>query len=184
MFGFDLDGVLYPWHGHVYNWAVENLNLELTHDEFWKWPGGWFYQNRENLIVNNIVGNPLLYNKSAVLPEIHDAVWEIKELVGDVCYITGRPEIVRFDTKLWIERSHLPDPDNVFFTPSQFGAKLEIIQQQGCDFFVDDRLDYIRELLGHTQLFLVDKIWNENFEHETVTRIQDVTDIPAILEEA
>jgi uncharacterized HAD superfamily protein len=182
MFGLDIDGVLYPWHTHVHDWAVNDFGLTLSYDEFWQWPGGWMYNNRESLIMANVVNNPLLYNKSLIRPEIHEAVWKIKELVGNVCYITGRPAGVQFDTKLWLERSELPDIDKLFFTPAQYGAKLSLVKQLGCEFFVDDRLDYIEELLGATRLFLVTQLWNEDYENEDVTRVSDVADVVEYLE--
>lgn len=178
MFGFDLDGVLYPWHSHVYDWAINDFGLTLTYDEFWQWPGGWMFNNRESLIMANIVNNPLLYTKSNIVPDIKKAVWKIKELIGDVCYITGRPIGVAFDTKQWLERSELPNTDKLFFTPGQYGEKLQLVETLGCDFFVDDRLDTIEELRGHTELFLVSQLWNEDYEHDDVVRVESVTEIP------
>jgi hypothetical protein len=58
-FGWDIDGVLYPWHDYAYEQAKLSLG-DITFDEFWHPTDGWVVNNEGSTLMMNIVNNPLL----------------------------------------------------------------------------------------------------------------------------
>jgi len=182
-FGFDLDGVLFPWHENVYQWCRDNLDVDVSYREFWSWPDGWFGSRRNKPFIHDIVRLPELYLTPLAKKTHIKAIHRINRLIpGEIHYITARPVEVTDATKEWFQFSELPFSDNVHFTKKQGGKKEVLLKRLNCSFYVEDRVDYAESVLGVSNLFLVNRIWNEGFEHPDVVRIKDVKDIPNILE--
>src|SRR3989304_5839581 len=51
--GFDIDGVLYPFHEVVYNYCHRDLGMKLTYDEFWYNIINDKFSKQENLFITN-----------------------------------------------------------------------------------------------------------------------------------
>jgi len=179
MFGFDIDGVLYPWHELAYEWAIEALHEDISFDDFWR-KGGFVSQNEGSIFLNNMVRNPLLYNKRSIPPYIVDAAWKISDIFeGKICYITSRPAGIEADTMSWVHRNKLPRPEMIFFSKNM--PKDTIVKEIGVTHFVEDHHKYITQLEPIVQLYVIDMIYNEHMKLSTAIRVNDISDIPALI---
>lgn len=179
-FGFDIDGVLYPWHDYVFE-ASQPYIGNMTLEEFWNPIGGWWGRQEGTIFMQNMVSNPLLYYKQNINNDIVKALHEIQEITGhSFCYITGRPKSIYLDTVKLLTRSGVPDHDMLFFT-EQGESKERLIKEKKCTYFVEDRPKHVLEVNKHTFVFLVDHLYNAGMEFKNTMRINSVTDIPDIL---
>jgi len=180
MFGFDIDGVLYPWHELAYEWAIDALDEDISFDDFWK-KDGYFFQNEGSIFIHNIVRNPTLYNKRSMPQYLVNAAWKISDIFqGKVCYITSRPTDVKAYTLSWMRQNKLPNPESVYFSRGE--PKDILVKELGVTHFVEDHSKYIKQLEPIlTQLFVVDGTFNEHVKLTTAIRVDDISDIPALI---
>ena len=181
-FGFDIDGVLYPWHDYVFE-ASKPYTGNMTPEEFWNPDGGWWVRQENTIFMQNMVNNPLLYYKEEISDSIVDALHKIQEITGhDFCYITGRPSDVYLETAKLLARSGVPNHDMLFFTGHR-ASKEHLVKERKCTYFVEDRPKHVLEVNEHSFVFLVDHLYNEGMEFKNTLRVSSVTDIPDILRE-
>ena len=175
-FGWDIDGVLYPWHEYAYQQAEPYID-GMSFDEFWHPTTGWVVENEGTMLMKNIVGNPRNYYKQDISQYIVGILHEIQEKTGkDFCYVTGRPKIAQLETKKLLSRAKVPNWDKLYFT-GHGESKGPIVKELGCIYYVEDRPKHVPEVNPHAIVFLMDQIYNRDMEFDNTIRIEDLSEI-------
>ena len=169
--GFDVDGVLYPWHDIVYDYIVQELKVKCTYEEFCQ---AVINDAFSEIFMNNIVKNPILVTKRSIEPSIKKMLWDLSKQ-NEIFYVTARPKEVVLSTHKWFKDSAVPYLENVFIATDD--NKVPFILEHDIDIFVEDRDKYIRALQEYTQIIVVKKLWNQHLWKEFPC-INHVTELP------
>lgn len=180
IFGFDLDGVLYPWHYVAWEWYRDLTNDEgMDFYDFWKYPDGWVANNEGSYVVEAMVKNKKNYTKSPMSHYVREAVYNIANKYADkIYYITGRPTHVKDITRKYLMDSRMPQAENLYFSDEN-GGKLEIIKELGCDYYAEDRPKYLEILPEVTKVFAVVAPYNtyKKWDAYVVHHVMEIADI-------
>jgi uncharacterized HAD superfamily protein len=176
--GWDLDGVLYPWHEHVLDYAKEYMGTpkDCTLEGFFG-PEGLFH-TWPDLAIQNILKIPIFYEKSPIVKsklEILNRLAKEHELV----YITSRPPEAEFVTELWVKGNHLPFSHNLYVVN---GSKQDLVSSLDISYFIDDRPTVVKELHDIVKVILYTRPWNYKYEEPNdVLRIQKLEEVEEIV---
>lgn len=153
--GFDLDGVLYPWHLYFYLHVSKfsSKYFDLGYTSFWE-----RIKDLETAdsSLYDAVKIPWLYNKEKIdstLKIMLDSLSESNELY----YITARPKEAEDATKSWVVASELPQGENLYITN---GCKDSVIRDLKLDYYVEDRLENYAKLKDLVRVILIKHPWN------------------------
>ena len=163
---FDLDGVLYDWHGAVWNKYFKSEYRD--YEEFWK--NQWDLVDMERWQA--IMLDPDVYTKPANA-EVVNMLHKLS-LRYFIYYITLRPKDLTRVTQVWLNRNGFPDSSHLFIEQK---SKVSICQKLEIDVVVEDRINMMDELCDNgIRVLGVRQPWNElridEFEH--VDKIRDV----------
>jgi uncharacterized HAD superfamily protein len=150
--GFDIDGVLYPWHEEVWKWFIQRNGEHISFIDFWKHPDGWISRNEGSAIVKNLVKETLPYTSAKINEADVSIVNDIAKFFDEIWYITSRPEGLHYDTAKWLKESGFPFADNLIMADGS-GGKIEVVKNTKCDFYVEDRPKYLELLPEITNVF-------------------------------
>ena len=171
--GWDLDGVLYPWHSIVLEYCKINKLIppETTMKEMWGSPG-IFNDQFNHILRANLVNIPTFYGSAVPSPTVMSVLQELDKFTKMV-YITRRPipEAVTV-TRQWVKQ--LPQGKNIYISA---GSKTALVKWQNCDIYVEDRIDSAKELELITSLLLLTRSWNEGWQDPGITRIYSLWDV-------
>ena len=145
--GFDIDGVLYPWHEEVWKYYLRGDREYISFIDFWKYPGGWVAENEGSPIVEALVRADLPYiSYKPPLADISiiDDIARLKQ-IDEIWYITSRPRQLQYDTAKWLKDFEFPFADNLIMADEN-GGKVKVVSDKKCDLYVEDRPKYL-ELL-------------------------------------
>jgi uncharacterized HAD superfamily protein len=172
--GFDIDGVLYDIHRVTYTELRARHNLNVSLVEFWCEDG--YKNNYTEKFWENFYKIPILYEKTPPNKDIIDTVNYLSNKYN-ICYITSRPDEVRFVTGWWLKSYKFPNYDNVFFSNN----KTIDIRKNKCIYFIEDQWiqDKIDKMNKITNVVLVDRVYNRHIEG--VPRIQRLSELKNLL---
>ena len=187
-FGFDIDGVLYPWHALVWKWYVDNIGtIKISMVDFWKNPGGLVAISEGSYWVTEMVKNPIPYTSQPVHAGVLRAVKYIANHYADnIYYITGRPVHVRDATQDWLKENRFPFAENLIF-----GDEYELDGVKGkeaavigtdCSYYVEDRPKYLETIPLLATTFIMNTPYNQYREFDGCYRIDDLDEIPVFLD--
>jgi len=166
--GFDLDGVLYPWHEEVWKWYNNRSTNTISFIEFWKYPNGWVHRNEGTAIVKALVNETLPYvsakAKKSDVSIVNDIV---KDFNAEIYYITSRPERFHYDTAKWLKDNEFPFADNLIMADGN-GGKVKVVEDVGCNYFVEDRPKYLEVLPKVTKVFQMAQPYNSYKAFEAI----------------
>lgn len=177
IFGFDIDGVLYPWHKAVYEYLSETKELK-PYQVFWQ----EIIDNKDNndsMLWDNIVNIEVLYSMYSANTE---DVNTLKELAKEfeLVYISHRPKVTTLATFNWLRRYDFPYKENLILTdaPKDIAVRL-----YNCEYYVEDKSSILLSNLRNvTKLIAQRTLWNWD-ACETLPYVDSVSDIPKILKE-
>ena len=144
--GFDLDGVLYPFHKVLYDYLVMFHGLEDDYVTFWSDYESYYSED----LYSNLVKIETMYSKCLADKDIIDMLNRLNK-ENQIFYITCRPKEINFVTRNWLEVYKFPDTCNLIFTSN----KLTAVCANHIEYYVEDRLQYAKELNNFTNLILV-----------------------------
>ena len=171
--GFDLDGVLYPWHEKVHREMLHRGETTESFDKFWQ--EGWLRMKEENRVLYmNYVNDPLMYSSSAPYYTVEDLLNSWKNQGHKIWYITQRPLHLKFVTESWVKRWKFPYPENLIRVEES--KKLPVIENE-IDLFVEDAIRHAEELKNYTKVILIKRPYNKEIQKEFIT-ISNVTELP------
>ena len=182
LFGFDIDGVLYPWHYIVWKWTTtKDGYITTTFDEFWNYPDGWVAQNEGTDLVKAMVAEESNYMAVPLSAYVKETVHRIaSQFADDVFYITGRPLSVKDATQKYLVDNGLPSSRNLYFSKEN-GGKLNIIKELGCNYYVEDQPKHLEVLPKVATIFAVVAPYNTHKKWDAIS-IHHIMEIPYILE--
>lgn len=152
--GFDLDGVLYPWHEIVYEYYKLNNKTKSDYDTFWTVS----VPNFNKLELDFLLNTEILYGSACIRKPVLSLLCTLSKLY-EIFYVTARTENLRLVTESWLRRNHLPSKKNLYMGNI---AKKDVVEKLGIDYFVEDRLHIAEELSERCKkVFLIDKPWNK-----------------------
>lgn len=168
--GFDLDGVLYPWHESVYTFYEYEMGYTKSYKEFWEEVNLWPKEKQEYL-----VSLPFLYENKVPSESLMNFLYFCKNNADDMYYITNRPEDLERITKRYFRRYDFPYPDNLFIT----GDKATTCRYLGVTHFLDDHAKHVKAVEGISKAYLMAKPWNVEFQEElrTVKNLKEFQEI-------
>jgi uncharacterized HAD superfamily protein len=160
--GFDLDGVLYPWHENVWKTLRELGIVESSFEVYWD--KEWIdMRENQNTLFMNFVNEPTMYSALAPYYGVKELLDKFKEDGHTIWYITQRPEHIDFITRRWVKRWRLPFSDNVIRVETS--KKIPVVEKE-IDLFVDDAIRHAEELSNYTKVILVRKPWNKEIQEK------------------
>lgn len=105
----------------------------------------------------------------------------------DICFITARPESISKRTKDFVFREFGILENSVVFSGDNFGKnknKDDICKDLGIGLIIEDSgLDSLKYAENGIKVLLLDKPWNQEFEHGRIFRCKDWGEILAKIEE-
>ena len=176
--GFDIDGVLFPWHELLLQHLIFTGELEVgtTLGQFFNLPDGiihsWSSKKQKELTRNP---------KHYIRPFLRDGAKEILDALAshlEIFYITSRPSNVESATKAWVRGMGLPFRDNVYVTN---GGKKALVEILDIDIFIEDRVKYLEELCNVCSVVLVTRPWNKDYDKDNHVRIDELHELPIIV---
>lgn len=183
--GLDVDGVIYPFHeialDHAKNY--HDVPKHFTVRDFFC-SGGFMDSSSSNswssLRIKNFLDNPVLYDRppSGNLFKLN-VLHKLAEN-NILVYITSRPKHLTYLTKFWFFKYKLPYSENVFISNH---SKLELVKNCKCDIFVEDRTEFLDQLLPlDIDLYLINKPWNIDYDNKVI-RLNSLDDLVDMLED-
>ncbi|NOQ18316.1 MAG: hypothetical protein GQ507_03655 [Dehalococcoidales bacterium] len=176
--GFDIDGVLFPWHELLLENLIQSGELDVgtTLGQFFNLPDGIIH-TWSNKKQKELTRNPRHY----IRPFLREGALDILEALAshiEIFYITSRPSNVESPTKAWVRGMGLPYRGNVYVTNGGKRALVEILQ---LDIFVEDRIKYVEELHDICAVILVTRPWNKDYHEDNHVRVDELYELPAII---
>ncbi len=173
--GFDLDGVIYPWHKIVLEAAKAEGLLEITTQS-----GDLFaYPEEDGLIFkwskfarDRLVSTPEHYMHP--LPRRSKDVLDKLSEHFELFYVTARSGDLEYPTFRWAEENNLPQRKNLFVSN---GPKSDIIVKQGIQVFIEDRPTEVEALAPFCKMILLNQPWNSNYTKKNHTRVENLEDL-------
>ena len=179
--GFDLDGVLYPWHREVWDYlsiAKPELTRGLDCFEFWSQ-----IETKEihfsAMFWENLVGMEDLYSTAIPKQDELDVLNHLAEDY-DFWYITHRPKSCQFVTINYLNKYNYPYSKNLIFAS---GSKRKYVESVACDYFVEDRAENIEDLEGSTITILLRQPHNQKLWGKSKRQIDSILDLPYFIED-
>lgn len=149
--GFDLDGVLYPWHDAVYTYHQYMCGYCKSFTEFWDELATWTKEKQDY-----IVSLPFLYETQVPSEKVISFLNYCKENADEIYYITHRPTDLERITLRYFRRYDFPYPNNLFMT----GDKASTCRYVGVTHFIDDHVRHVKAVNGIANAYLIAKHWN------------------------
>lgn len=178
--GFDLDGVLADFHQPFYKFILDcRDDIHFNYEDITAWD--WSEQ------IKNLTSEEFweLFDRFTVehgylnLPPISMDSFEVLNYLNEeghpIYFITGRPAKSREETYEWMSQFFDVRYDNIIHTDN----KSEICKKLKIKFFVEDTPHYALDIANNspTKVYLLDKHYNEDFEHDKITRIYDLHEV-------
>ena len=177
--GFDIDGVLYPWHEVVLEDLIHTGYVPRGTPVEHLFPNimrGWSQGFQHALIKR-----PIHYSKLRLRPEALIVLEEIRSRdAWEIFYITSRPQNLSDTTRAWARSQRLPDMENIYVTN---GSKRAIIQLLGIEVFVDDMIHNVEELHDICAVILLTRPWNKDYHKDNHVRIDSLHELLPLLKE-
>jgi uncharacterized HAD superfamily protein len=154
--GFDLDGVLYPWHKYFYELVSNRYSeySEMGYRYFWSKVKTF---EKEDERLTKLVSLPGLYMKGVIDEDILYYITELSKR-NEIYYVTCRPANATKATIMWMTRNALPSsPENLYMLDE---SKRDKVIELDLDYYVEDRLEHLEDLKDITNVLLVRHPWN------------------------
>lgn len=176
--GLDLDGVVYPWQKELHFYLKLNgYTTEKFCDSFWKKVVSGKIEYNETFWYN-LVRIETLYASYVPTQKEVEALNKLAERYS-IVYITNRNTDVSYITTKWLKKYAIPYYDSVFFVE---GTKKDLVRYLMCDYFVDDRIKNILELVTVTKPIIHKQPYNELLWEKYPT-IDSIIELPEKLQE-
>ena len=154
--GFDLDGVLHPWHEGVWKRLKHEGYIDTTFNVYWDKEWIDMRDNKPTLFMN-MVNDPLMYSSQAPYYGVRSFLKFLKIQGHNIWYITQRPFHLDYVTRAWVRHWKLAYPENVVRVE---GSKRRTIIEKEIDLFVDDMPKHAEDLDDFTKVILVKRPYN------------------------
>jgi uncharacterized HAD superfamily protein len=177
--GFDIDGVIYPWHEAVLERAKREglVEVSATVGDLFGYPeeeGLLFHWSKftRDKFVSDVEGymHPLPRKSKDVLSVLSDNF--------ELFYVTARSGELEYPTFRWAEENNLPQRENLIVSN---GPKIRYIVENRVELFIEDRPKYVEELAPFTNMILLTQPWNINYTINNHVRIDTLEELIPML---
>lgn len=170
--GFDVDGVIYPWHDSVYTYFTIYKGYKGTYHQFWS--NDWTVPETQEYI-KYLTTVPILCEDREPFPRALETLHEIADKGHTIYYITSRPDDVKLATEHYFSKRDFPFKENLYIVQ---GPKDTLARSLGLDLFLDDREKHIKELTPICLSVLKAMPWNEDFwlQYPTIHNIHEIVE--------
>lgn len=181
--GFDLDGVLYSWHEVVAR-DLKHMGVlkqnETLYDIFH--PDNRRFDKLTKKFVREVLYNTEYYKEEPMHKYKHKLLWDLINDGHEIVYVSSRPvRKAKKPTLEWLYSNDAPNPEQLFLVK---GAKKPVVESLGCDIFIDDKIQHAKELRKVTEVFLLNRPWNEGVRlPRGVRRLNHLTELRDIVKE-
>jgi uncharacterized HAD superfamily protein len=137
--GFDLDGVIYPWHWYVYNDMHKNGLVDATYDVFWS-SGMWKEEGYQE-IISKYAKDPLLYGYT-IESSVEISIRALANLDTRFFFVTQRPENCAISTVNWINNNirGILTPD-IYVCKDKIEVLKKLHSYVLLDYYLEDRIE-------------------------------------------
>jgi len=170
--GLDLDGVLYDWHGVIFDYIKYHKQIPEDYKDFWRKAR---LDNYCRELLTYLVDIPIFYTKKDIMPRTLRVVEELAKN-NRIYYITTRPDSAKHATMSWLKRCNLPHYENLIITQN----KRPYIAMLECDYFVDDRFKTIDNIQDITNaiLFKSNYMYDEDVEgYNYIEQLEELLEV-------
>lgn len=109
-------------------------------------------------------------------PYVMEYLPKFQSLYGELNFVTGRSKRLSNQTELWFDYTfgRRTLKKSIVYTDD----KSEYIKCNKISYFVEDRVKYVKQCLPYVEkIFLIDKPWNNGFEHEKVIVVKNIKEV-------
>ncbi len=177
--GFDIDGVIYPWHEAVLEKAKREglVEVSATMGDLFAYPEQdgmlfhWSKFTRDRYVSDvETYMHPLPRRSKEVLSTLSGKF--------ELFYVTARSGELEYPTFRWAEENNLPQRENLIVSN---GPKARYILENKIEIFIEDRPKYVEELARYTNMILLTQPWNENYHKNNHVRIDMIEELIPML---
>lgn len=185
---WDIDGCLADFNNAFRNLTKTELGIELPeitneYPKIWNWPTDPLLPRpltkAEYSHMWQVVGDGDFWETLGTYPETASCITLLRELRGEgdgIYFITSRPgKYAKHLTEFWLDAQGFECPTVLLSTqkgPVCVGLEIDI--------FVDDRPENCQDVLAFcgnsTQVFLLDRPYNREFDHPRISRVMSLMD--------
>ena len=156
--GIDLDGVMYPWQEEVWEYMKQGTP-QMPDNYTWFWT----VHNRIKFFgydpLEFVLDIEFLYVSGKILDPATKTILLALINNHDVFYVTARPESTSGVTDFWLKKNGYWSGNEVIFS----ARKAHISQELKLDYFIEDRISNLEELLEtKTKPLGIKQVWNTN----------------------
>jgi uncharacterized HAD superfamily protein len=178
--GIDLDDVVFEFVRHVVNKFNEKYKKNISFEDVHT----YFFPDVFEIDIHETK----MFIKDLITPEFHlslelcdfarEIILELSK-ENEIYFITSR--VFQEGTRESLEK-HFSDFKLHFssnpWVNTQGDSKSIICKENKIDFMIEDDIKHALDCAGTgISVFLIDKPWNQNFEHENVVRVKDWKEI-------
>lgn len=167
--GFDIDGVLYPWHGSIYRYFTEFKNYADSYTEFWT--HYWHIPSVQEYI-SYLTTVPIFCEDSNPVNGALELLNSLDSEGHTIHYITNRPDEVILATHHYLQSHKFPQNENLYIGKD----KPTYARGVNLNLFIDDREKNIIEMTPVCLSILVAQPWNVDYQdkYPTIHNIREV----------
>lgn len=181
-FGFDIDDTLISLREHAFHLYNKKLHKDVHVDHFHALktveihePFGLDGDEGENMW--NSLSEEIYFTDCPTYPSAVEFLQKLTANGHEVYYITARNKVFAERTKEWMKAQGFPVKDDHFFCGMADHEKIDVIQNLGLDYYMDDK-PAVLDTLAETgiQLLVKDQSYNKNLSYDRVYSWADVWD--------
>lgn len=164
--GFDLDGVIYPFHPIIRDYIGVPIDSPLIQWDFWNdWTPPMTTEEWKEHFHRGVAEKHVFY-KGYPLPGSMFGLARLKSLGHSIHIVTDRPFDGAYEfTDAWLRRESVPF-DTLTISPDKTAVSTDI--------FLDDKPDNVRALIeAGTYGVLRDQPWNREASAQSLPRIKN-----------
>lgn len=153
--GFDLDGVLYPWHEAVTQYLeIYKKNLNVSYKDLWSDPYKYLSEEEWDYLASI----PTVYETHVPQQKALDLLNKLDKEGHSIFYITHRwsSDVMRV-TERYLSKYNFPQRNNLISTKD----KGQAVRSHEIDLFVEDKPETLEELSGLCKVIGISHLWNE-----------------------
>ena len=178
--GCDYDNVVVDYMGGFCDFYNQRCGTNFSIQDFkshniWETIGGSRF--RAVLLVNLFYYSKL-FDGIQLIEGAREGIKELSEN-NNLSIVTARFNHFRKKTERDVKRNFDGSIDNVFYTGfyNPFG-KLDLCKKEGINLLIEDNKHYAVSCAdAGINVFLFDRPWNQNLEHENIIRVYDWSEI-------
>lgn len=176
--GFDIDGVLYPWHEIILEQFIVEGRVppdSMVGDIFGQ---GKYFDSLPKRIQSQYLYDGIYHSEHVIREGVLDVINVLKK-DHDIFYVTARPMNLTAVTRAWAWSIGLPNAHEHLYLAD--GGKKAVVRALGITTFVEDNVKYVGQLVDVCSVVLLTRPWNEDYNEKGHVRIDVLHELVPLL---